>query len=160
MGQGYDVHRLVSGRALILAGVRIPHETGLLGHSDADVLMHAIIDAVLGATAQGDIGTWFSDTDPTYHNADSGQLLQHVMQHLTDKQYRVVNLDATVICQSPRLAPYVQVMRDNLSRLLGIPVDRINMKAKTNEKLGYLGRQEAIEAQAVVLISQGSEVSG
>lgn len=157
VGQGYDVHRLVVDRPLILAGVLIENETGLLGHSDADVLLHAVIDAILGASAQGDIGSWFSDADPAFKNVNSGVLLQQVLQSLTRLRYELVNVDCTIICQSPKLAPYMQAMRDSLSQLLNLPLACINIKAKTNEKLGYLGNKEAIEAQAVVLLSQTSE---
>ncbi|BET26343.1 2-C-methyl-D-erythritol 2,4-cyclodiphosphate synthase [Limnobacter thiooxidans] len=152
VGQGYDVHRLVEGRKLILGGVHIPSELGLLGHSDADALLHAITDAILGACSMGDIGTHFSDTDPQFEDADSGVLLQQVIEKATLKGFKLMNLDSTLICQSPKLAPHMAVMHQRVAQLCGLPVDSVNIKAKTNEKLGYLGRKEAIEAQAVVLM--------
>jgi 2-C-methyl-D-erythritol 2,4-cyclodiphosphate synthase len=154
IGQGYDVHRLVEGRKLILGGVHIPCEVGLLGHSDADALLHAITDAVLGACAMGDIGTHFSDTDPQFENADSGMLLTTIMAKAQKKGFSLVNIDSTIICQSPKLAPHMAAMHESLARLCGLPLDCVNIKAKTNEKLGYLGRKEAIEAQAVVLMQK------
>lgn len=154
IGQGYDVHRLVEGRKLILGGVHIPCEVGLLGHSDADALLHAITDAVLGACAMGDIGTHFSDTDPQFKNADSTVLLTTILAKAKEKGFKLINIDSTVICQSPKLAPHMAAMHESLSRLCGLPLDCVNIKAKTNEKLGYLGRQEAIEAQAVVLMQK------
>lgn len=152
VGQGYDVHRLVPGRKLILGGVHIPSELGLLGHSDADALLHAITDAILGACALGDIGTHFSDTDPDHEGADSGQLLQTVIEKAVSRGFQLINVDTTLICQSPKLAPHMLAMHQSVSRLCDLPLDCVNIKAKTNEKLGYLGRKEAIEAQAVVLM--------
>lgn len=152
VGQGYDVHRLVAGRKLILGGVHIPSELGLLGHSDADALLHAVTDAILGACALGDIGTHFSDTDPEHEGADSGRLLQLVLGKALSKGFRLINVDTTLICQSPKLAPHMLAMHQSVSRLCNLPLDAVNIKAKTNEKLGYLGRKEAIEAQAVVLM--------
>ena len=154
VGQGYDVHRLVAGRKLILGGVEIPHETGLLGHSDADVLLHAITDALLGAIALGDIGRHFPDSDPRYRGADSRVLLRAAVALLAGKGWRPFNVDATIIAQQPKLAPYAAAMVANVAVDLGIPPDSVNIKGKTNEKLGYLGHQEAIEAQAVVLVER------
>lgn len=152
VGQGYDVHRLVPDRKLILGGVHIPSELGLLGHSDADALLHAITDAILGACALGDIGTHFSDMDPDHEGADSGQLLQTVIEKAVSRGFQLINVDTTLICQSPKLAPHMLAMHQSVSRLCDLPLDCVNIKAKTNEKLGYLGRKEAIEAQAVVLM--------
>lgn len=157
IGQGYDVHRLVPDRKLILGGVHIPFELGLLGHSDADALLHAVTDAVLGACAMGDIGTHFSDTDPQFEGADSGALFQMVLKRARSAGFELLNVDSTVICQSPKLAPHMKAMHESLSRLTGLPLSAVNIKAKTNEKLGYLGRKEAIEAQAVVLMLKASE---
>ncbi len=154
VGQGYDVHRLVAGRKLILGGVEIPHETGLLGHSDGDALLHAITDALLGAVAQGDIGRHFPDSDPRYQGADSRVLLRAAVALLAERGWRPVNVDATIIAQQPKLAPYAGAMVANVAVDLGISPDSVNIKGKTNEKLGYLGRQEAIEAQAVVLVER------
>ncbi|QRM19673.1 2-C-methyl-D-erythritol 2,4-cyclodiphosphate synthase [Dechloromonas sp. TW-R-39-2] len=154
VGQGYDVHQLVAGRKLILGGVEIPHATGLLGHSDADALLHAITDALLGAVALGDIGRHFPDTDPRYKGADSRVLLRGAVALLAEKGWRPVNVDATLIAQQPKLAPHAAAMVANVAVDLGISVDSVNIKGKTNEKLGYLGREEAIEAQAVVLVEK------
>ncbi len=154
VGQGYDVHQLVAGRPLILGGVTIPHATGLLGHSDADALLHAITDALLGAAALGDIGRHFPDTDPRYAGADSRVLLRAAVQLLRERGWRVVNADATIIAQAPRLAPHIPAMQVNIAADLGLTPDEVNIKGKTNEKLGYLGRGEAIEAQAIVLIEK------
>ncbi len=154
VGQGYDVHRLVAGRKLILGGVEIPHETGLLGHSDADALLHAITDALLGAVALGDIGRHFPDSDPRYRGADSRVLLRAAVALLAGKGWRPFNVDATIIAQQPKLAPYAAAMVANVAVDLGIPPHSVNIKGKTNEKLGYLGHQEAIEAQAVVLVER------
>lgn len=152
VGQGFDVHRLVEGRKLILGGVHIPSDVGLLGHSDADALLHAITDAILGACALGDIGTHFADTDPQFEGANSGVLLKQVLEKARLKGFSLVNVDSTLVCQSPKLAPHMAVMHESLSALCNLPLDAVNIKAKTNEKLGYLGRKEAIEAQAVVLM--------
>jgi len=154
VGQGYDVHRLVEGRKLILGGIEIPHATGLLGHSDADALLHAITDALLGAVALGDIGRHFPDTDPRYKGADSRVLLRGAVALLAERGWRPVNVDATLIAQQPKLAPHAAAMVANVAADLGIAVDCVNIKGKTNEKLGYLGREEAIEAQAVVLVER------
>jgi len=152
VGQGYDVHQLVAGRKLILGGVEIPHETGLLGHSDADALLHAITDALLGAAGLGDIGRHFPDTDARYAGADSRVLLRAACNLLQAEGWQVVNVDATVIAQRPKLAPHIPAMVANIAADLGVLPDAVNVKGKTNEKLGYLGRNEAMEAQAVVLI--------
>lgn len=157
VGQGYDVHQLVAGRKLILGGVEIPHPTGLLGHSDADALLHAITDALLGAVALGDIGRHFPDSDPRYAGADSRVLLRGAVALLAEKGWHVVNVDATLIAQQPKLAPYAKAMVANIAVDLGIAEDCVNLKGKTNEKLGYLGREEAIEAQAVVLVAKVGE---
>ena len=154
VGQGYDVHRLVAGRKLILGGVEIPHETGLLGHSDADALLHAITDALLGAVALGDIGRHFPDSDPRYQGADSRVLLRAAVALLAGKGWRPVNVDATIIAERPKLAPHAPATVANVAVDLGISRDSVNIKGKTNEQLGYLGRREAIEAQAVVLVER------
>lgn len=156
VGQGYDVHRLVEGRKLILGGIEIPFELGLLGHSDADALLHAITDALLGAAALGDIGRHFPDTDPRYKGADSRVLLRAAVALLAEKGWQPVNVDATLIAQKPKLAPHAAAMVANVAVDLGIDPDSVNIKGKTNEQLGYLGRIEAIEAQAVVLIQRKS----
>ncbi|MDR3157701.1 MAG: 2-C-methyl-D-erythritol 2,4-cyclodiphosphate synthase [Zoogloeaceae bacterium] len=153
VGQGYDVHRLVSGRKLMLGGVEIPFDKGLQGHSDADALLHAVIDALLGAAGLGDIGTHFPDTDPSCQGADSRVLLRETLRRTRSAGWRPVNVDATLIAQQPRLAPHIPAMRAILAADLELPPVRINIKGKTNETLGYLGRNEAIEAQAVVLVS-------
>ena len=152
IGSGYDVHRLTEGRELILGGVKIPHEKGLDGHSDADVLVHAIMDALLGAAALGDIGLLFPDTDERYKGADSLLLLQKVKEHVQQAGYEIVNIDATVIAQAPKLRPYIEEMRENISRTLGIAKETVSIKATTEEKLGFTGRKEGIAAQAVLLI--------
>lgn len=152
IGHGYDVHRLVEGRKLILGGVEIPHETGLLGHSDADVLLHAISDALLGAAALGDIGKLFPDNDPAYKGADSLVLLRRVNVHLETAGYRVVNVDATVIAQAPKLAPHILGMRKNIARALGAELSQISVKATTEEGLGFSGEKLGIAAHAVCLI--------
>ncbi len=155
VGQGYDVHRLVEGRPLVLGGVVIPHDKGLLGHSDADALLHAITDALLGAAALGDIGRLFPDTDPQHAGADSRVLLREAVSRVRAAGWRVVNIDATLIAQQPKLAPHVDAMRARIAEDLQVGVDVVNVKGKTNEKLGYLGRCEAIEAQAVCLLIKG-----
>ena len=156
VGQGYDVHRLVEGRKLILGGVEIPNVTGLLGHSDADALLHAITDALLGAVALGDIGRHFPDTDPRYKGADSRVLLRGAVALLAEKGWRPVNIDATLIAQQPKLAPHAAAMVANIAADLGISPDCVNIKGKTNECLGYLGREEAIEVQAIVLVERNT----
>lgn len=153
IGQGYDVHRLVEGRPLILGGVTIPHSKGLLGHSDADALLHAITDALLGAVALGDIGKLFPDTAAEHKDADSRRLLREAYQAVQRAGWRVVNVDSTVIAQQPKLRPHIDAMRANIAADLGLPLECVNIKGKTNEKLGYLGREEAVEAQAVVLLA-------
>lgn len=152
VGQGYDVHRLVEGRRLILGGVEIPHATGLLGHSDADVLLHAIADSLLGAAALGDIGKLFPDSDPAYKDADSLRLLRRVTLHLRTAGYRIVNVDATVIAQAPKLAPHIPAMRQNIARALGLDRSCVSVKATTEEGLGFSGEGLGIAAQAICLI--------
>lgn len=152
IGHGYDVHRLVEGRKLILGGVEIPHETGLLGHSDADVLLHAISDALLGAAALGDIGKHFPDTDDKWLGADSLVLLFEVVNILKQNGFEVSNIDSTVVAQAPKLAPHIYAMRENIARAVSLPVDRVSVKATTEEHLGFTGRKEAISAHAVALI--------
>lgn len=154
IGQGYDVHRLTEGRKLILGGVEIPYGKGLLGHSDADVLTHALMDALLGACALGDIGRLFPDNDPAYAGADSLKLLEKVVQILEEKGFRVGNADLTVIAQAPKLASYVPAMREHLAQRLHVDLDRISVKATTEEGLGFTGRGEGIAAQAVCLVEE------
>ena len=152
IGQGFDVHQLVPGRRLVMGGVEIAHDKGLLGHSDADVLLHAICDALLGAAALGDIGKHFPDSDPRYKGIDSRELLRHVVRLLTQKGHRVVNVDATIIAEAPRMAPHIPAMVTNIAADLGIEPGGVNVKATTTEKLGFAGRGEGIAAQAVCLI--------
>ena len=152
IGHGYDVHRLVPGRKLILGGVEIPYEKGLLGHSDADVLTHAVMDAILGAAALGDIGMLFPDSDPKYRGADSLELLREVIRILSEAGYRVGNLDATVLAQAPKLSPYKAQMRQNLAEAAGLDVAQVSVKATTEEGLGFTGAGEGIAAHAVVLL--------
>lgn len=152
VGQGYDVHQLVAGRPLILGGVEIPFDKGLLGHSDADALLHALTDALLGAAALGDIGTHFPDTAAEFKDADSRVLLRAAYDAVRAAGWRVVNVDTTIIAQQPKLRPYIDAMRANIAADLALPETCVNIKGKTNEKLGYLGRMEGIEAQAVVLL--------
>ena len=152
VGQGWDVHALVPGRPLIIGGVNIPYHLGLLGHSDADVLLHAIIDALLGALALGDIGQHFPDHDQKWKNADSKALLQHLKPMLALGRWKISNIDTTVVAQSPKLATYIPAMRQQIAHLLEIDVSQVNVKAKTAEKLGPVGQNQSIEAQAVVLI--------
>ena len=152
IGTGYDIHRLVEGRKLVLGGVEIPFEKGLLGHSDSDVLTHAICDALLGAAALGDIGTHFPDNDPRWAGASSLDFLARVVELVTEKGYRVANVDSTVMAERPRLMPYVQTMREKLASALQIDVDQVNIKAKTNEGLESVGCGEAMAAQAVALL--------
>ena len=153
IGHGYDVHRLVEGRKLILGGVEIAYEKGLLGHSDADVLAHAVTDALLGAAAIGDIGKLFPDTDPAYKGADSLKLLAEAVRQVRAKGYDVVNIDATVLAQAPKLRPYIDTMRQNLADACGIDADRLNVKATTEEGLGFTGNGEGIAVHAVCLLS-------
>jgi 2-C-methyl-D-erythritol 2,4-cyclodiphosphate synthase len=152
IGMGYDVHRLVEGRKLIIGGVDIPYEKGLLGHSDADVLLHAIMDSLLGAAALGDIGKHFPDTDIKYKGASSISLLKQVGEFLRNKGYSVVNIDATIIAQKPKMAPYITNMRQYIGDALGLDIDRINVKATTEEGLGFTGCGEGISAQSICLI--------
>ena len=152
IGHGYDVHRLVEGRRLILGGVDIPHEKGLLGHSDADVLVHAIMDALLGAAALGDIGKHFPDSDPAYAGANSLGLAAHVAALLQNHGYRIVNIDSTILAQAPKLAPHIETMRRNIANALGIELSAINVKATTEEGLGFTGEKLGISAHAVCLI--------
>ncbi len=154
VGHGYDVHKLTENRHLILGGVDIPYEKGLLGHSDADVLLHAIMDALLGAAALGDIGTHFPDNDPAYLGADSMELLRKVCALLREKNYTVSNIDATVIAQQPKLKPYIEQMRVNIAKTMALDTDRISIKATTEEKLGFTGRKEGISAHCVALITK------
>lgn len=154
IGQGFDVHQLVEGRQLIIGGVTIPHEKGLLGHSDADVLLHAICDALLGAAALGDIGQHFSDSDPRYKNIDSRVLLRNVYSLLENNHYKLVNLDATIIAQAPKMAPHIPAMIANIAQDLQTSARNINIKAKTAEHLGAIGRKEGIAAEVVCLIDR------
>ena len=154
IGHGYDVHRLVEDRKLILGGVEVPFEKGLLGHSDADVLAHAVMDAVLGAAALGDIGKHFPDTDPAYADADSLQLAKHVARIMREKGWKIVNIDSTLLCQKPKLAPYIPAMRENLAAAFGMPVDAVSVKATTEEHLGFTGEGLGIAAHAVALIEK------
>lgn len=154
IGQGFDVHQLVEDRKLVIGGVTIPYERGLLGHSDADVLLHAICDAVLGAAALGDIGRHFSDTDPRYRNIDSRVLLRNVGSLLAKRGYKVVNVDATIIAQAPKMAAHIPSMIANIAQDLGMQPGDVNVKAKTAERLGPVGRGEGIEAEAVCLITR------
>ena len=148
-GMGYDVHRLVEGRRLILGGVDVPHERGLLGHSDADVLLHAIADALLGAAALGDIGRHFPDTDDKWEGADSRVLLAEVARLVREKGYEIGNVDATIVAQAPKLAPYIEKMRDNIAETLNVAADQVNVKATTEERLGFTGSGEGMSAYAV-----------
>lgn len=152
IGHGYDVHRLVEGRKCMIGGVDIPFEKGLFGHSDADVLLHAIMDAVLGAMAVGDIGKLFPDNDPAYKGADSLELTRRVAKVMAERGYRLGNIDATVIAQAPKLAPYIQEMRKNIAEAFGVDVDRISVKATTEERLGFTGSGEGIATHAVCLL--------
>lgn len=154
VGMGYDVHRLVEDRDLILGGVKIPYEKGLLGHSDADVLLHAIMDALLGAAALGDIGKHFPDTDPAYKGISSVELLKHVGGLLAEHGYRIGNIDATIIAQRPKMAPHIQAMRENTAKALNIDVDQINIKATTEEGLGFTGEGLGIASNAICMIEK------
>ncbi len=153
IGMGYDVHRLVENRKLIMGGVEIPYEKGLLGHSDADVLLHAVMDALLGAAALGDIGKHFPDTDPAYEGISSLKLLEKVGELLEEHSFLIENIDATIIAQAPRMRPYIDAMRENIARALGIEVSQVNVKATTEEGLGYTGSGEGISSQAVCLLN-------
>ena len=152
IGMGYDVHKLVENRKLILGGVEIEHEKGLLGHSDADVLLHAIMDSILGALALGDIGKHFPDTDEKYKGANSMKLLEHVYNLITEKGYIIGNLDATIIAQAPKMAPHILKMRENIANVLNTDVNNINVKATTEEGLGFTGNKEGISAQSICLL--------
>lgn len=153
IGMGYDVHRLVEERKLILGGVEIPYEKGLLGHSDADVLLHAIMDALLGAAALGDIGKHFPDTDPAYKGISSIKLLEHVGRLLEENLFLVENIDATIIAQAPKMRPHIEAMRENIATALGIDIRQINVKATTEEGLGFTGSGEGISAQAICMLT-------
>lgn len=161
IGMGYDVHKLTQGRKLIMGGVEIPYEKGLLGHSDADVLLHAIMDALLGAAALGDIGKHFPDTDPAYKGISSVKLLEHVGALLEENLFLIENIDATIIAQAPKMRPHIDAMRENIAQALGITAEQVNVKATTEEGLGFTGTGEGISAQAVCLltspVSLGSE---
>ena len=159
VGMGYDVHKLTAGRPLILGGVTVPHTLGLLGHSDADVLVHAIMDALLGAAALGDIGKHFPDTDPAYKGISSMKLLEHVRDLIAEKGYIVENIDATIIAQKPKLRPFIEQMENNVAGTLGISADHVNIKATTEEWLGFTGREEGIASQAVCSLSGLYEAS-
>lgn len=152
IGMGYDVHKLVENRDLILGGVNIPYEKGLLGHSDADVLLHAIMDSLLGATALGDIGKHFPDSDPQYKGISSIELLKHVGNLLLENNYKISNIDSTIIAQKPKMAPHIQTMRYNISQALNIDIDQINVKATTEEGLGFTGTGEGISSQSICLV--------
>lgn len=154
IGHGYDVHRLVEGRPLILGGVNIPYEKGLLGHSDADVLLHAVSDALLGAAGLGDIGKHFPDTDPQYKGADSLELLKVVVSRVIEKGYRISNIDVTMIAQKPKLRPHIEAMEQNIADAVGIPADRVNVKATTEEQLGFTGTGEGMRCHAVCLLEE------
>ena len=152
IGMGHDVHRLVEGRKFIMGGVEIPYEKGLLGHSDADVLLHAVMDALLGAAALGDIGKHFPDTDEKYKGISSLQLLKHVSLLLEEKEYSIINIDATIVAQRPKMRPYIDKMRENIASVVGIDMDRVNVKATTEEGLGFTGEGLGISADAICLI--------
>ncbi len=152
IGSGYDVHKLVEGRKLIIGGVHVPHETGLLGHSDADVLVHAVMDSILGALALGDIGKHFPDTDEKYKGADSIKLLEFVYNLIKDKGYVIGNIDCTIIAQSPKMAPHIQNMRENICKALITDINNINVKATTEEGLGFTGSKQGIAAQSICLL--------
>ena len=154
IGHGYDVHRFEKDRKLILGGVDIPYEKGLLGHSDADVLVHAVMDSILGALALGDIGKHFSDSDPAYKGADSMLLLKNVMEIVSEHGYKIGNIDATILCQAPKLAPHIEKMRENISEICRCSKDMISVKATTEEGLGFTGRKEGIAVHCVCLLEQ------
>ncbi|WP_071458920.1 2-C-methyl-D-erythritol 2,4-cyclodiphosphate synthase [Bacillus massilinigeriensis] len=154
IGQGFDVHILTEDRPLIIGGITIPYEKGLLGHSDADVLLHTVADAALGAIGEGDIGRHFPDTDPEFKDADSAQLLQHVWTLVKEKGYCLVNIDCTIIAQQPKMAPYIGKMQERIATLLEAETNQVNVKATTTEKLGFPGRGEGIAAQAVILLEK------
>ena len=155
IGEGWDVHALVPGRKLILGGVEVPHTLGLLGHSDADVLLHAITDALFGAAALGDIGRHFSDTDPQFKGADSAVLLAEAARRVRAKGLEIGNIDSTIVAQAPKLAPHIEKMRERIATVLALDVEQVNVKAKTAEKMGPVGQQQAMEARAVALLYKG-----
>jgi 2-C-methyl-D-erythritol 2,4-cyclodiphosphate synthase len=154
IGHGYDVHAFAEGRRLVLGGVEIPHTRGLAGHSDADVLVHALMDALLGALREGDIGQLFPDTDPAYEGADSIKLLSHVCALVRERGWRIVDADCTVAAQAPKMAPYRQAMRERMAQAMGVPTDSVGVKATTTEHLGFVGREEGIAAWAVALLEK------
>jgi 2-C-methyl-D-erythritol 2,4-cyclodiphosphate synthase len=154
IGQGFDVHQLTEGRPLIIGGIMIPYEKGLLGHSDADVLLHTVADACLGAIGEGDIGKHFPDTDPNFKDADSAKLMEHVWMLVKEKGYELVNADCTIIAQRPKMAPYIGQMKERIAELLEASSEQINVKATTTEQLGFTGRGEGIASQAVVLLKK------
>ncbi|MFS0594521.1 2-C-methyl-D-erythritol 2,4-cyclodiphosphate synthase [Cytobacillus horneckiae] len=154
IGQGFDVHQLTEGRPLIIGGIQIPYEKGLLGHSDADVLLHTVSDACLGAIGEGDIGKHFPDTDPEFKDADSAKLMEHVWQLVKNKGYELVNADCTIIAQMPKMAPHIESMRARIAELLETDAENINVKATTTEKLGFTGRGEGIASQVTVLLKK------
>lgn len=154
IGQGFDVHQLTEGRPLIIGGITIPYEKGLLGHSDADVLLHAVTDACLGAIGEGDIGKHFPDTDPLFKDADSSKLLIHVWKLVKEKGYTLMNVDCTIIAQRPKMAPYIDQMKAKIAELLETTEEQVNVKATTTEKLGFTGRGEGIASQAIVLLQK------
>ncbi len=158
IGHGYDVHKLVGGRPLIIGGVNIPNETGLLGHSDADVLLHAIADALLGAAALGDIGGMFPDTDERWKGANSLMLLRAVATRLEEEEYYIENIDSTIIAQAPKMKPFIEIMRDNIAKACMIDISQVSVKATTEENLGFTGRKEGISAHAVALIEKRTYV--
>ena len=154
IGQGFDVHQLTENRPLIIGGITIPYELGLLGHSDADVLLHTVADACLGAIGEGDIGRHFPDTDPQFKDADSAKLMEHVWSIVKKKGYKLVNVDCTIIAQKPKMAPYIPQMRERIAQLLEATIDQVNVKATTTEKLGFTGRGEGIASQVAVLLQK------
>ncbi|GIN58942.1 2-C-methyl-D-erythritol 2,4-cyclodiphosphate synthase [Lederbergia ruris] len=156
IGQGFDVHQFAEDRPLIIGGITIPHEKGLIGHSDADVLLHTIADACLGAIGEGDIGHHFPDTDPDFKDADSAKLLEQVWKFVTDRGYTLVNLDCTIMAQKPKMAPHIKKMKKRIAQLLEANEEQINVKATTTEKLGFVGREEGVASMAVVLLQKQS----
>ncbi|HLA41581.1 MAG TPA: 2-C-methyl-D-erythritol 2,4-cyclodiphosphate synthase [Candidatus Glassbacteria bacterium] len=156
IGEGYDIHRLEQGRRLVIGGVQVPYELGLAGHSDADVLLHAITDSLLGAAALGDIGRHFPDDDPVFKNSDSAVLLAEVVRKIKAQGYEIINIDSTVIAQQPKLAPHIDSIRSRVAEILGVAVAAVSVKAKTNEKMGPVGRGEGIAARAVALVAKKS----
>lgn len=157
IGQGYDVHAFAAGRKLILAGIEIPHEKGLLGHSDADVLLHALTDAILGALSWGDIGQWFPDSSEEFRGADSKALLRKVWEKARQEGWEILNCDCTLLAERPKISPYVPAMKQSIASVLGINAEQVGLKATTNEKLGFVGREEGMAAMAVVLLSRNGE---